>query len=77
MALTIAVDLSGLKIKDLVLFEQMRTGELAQSRIIELLDRVVVGGASELPLAALPDVIQAVAEAMQAISNPRDGQGKA
>lgn len=75
--MAITVDLSGLKVKDLILFEQMRSGALSQAAIVELLDRVVVGGASELPLTQLPDVIAAVAAAMADLSNPQDGQGKA
>lgn len=73
----IKVDLSGLKIKDLALFEKIQNGATSQADLIALLDRVVVGGASELPLTALGDVMQAIREAMGAIARPQDGQGKA
>lgn len=73
----IQVDLSGLKIKDLALFEQAGSGELSRASLVELLDRVVVGGASELPLTALPDILDAIRAKVAEIANPQDGQGKA
>jgi hypothetical protein len=73
----IHIDLSSLKVKDLALFERMQGRTAPQSEIIGFLDRVVVGGASELPLTTLPAVMQAITEAMAALGNPKDGQGKA
>lgn len=75
--MNITVDLSGLKIKDLALFDQARAGALSTAAMVELLDRVVVGGASELPLTQFGEIIAAVTQAMEALSNPKDGQGKA
>lgn len=73
----IRVDLSSLKIKDLALFEKMQGGSTSQGEIIAFLDRVVVGGASELPLTQLGDVMQAISAALDDMAKPRDGQGKA
>lgn len=73
----IEVNLSVLKIKDLAFFEDAKAGTLSQRDMIALLDRVVVGGASELPLTVLPDIMAALTQAMSEMSNPKDGQGKA
>ena len=73
----IKVDLSGLKIKDLALFEQAGTGALSRIELVGLLDRVVVGGASELPLTRLSEILEAIKLAVAEIANPKDGQGKA
>lgn len=73
----IRVDLSGLKIKDLALFEKFQSGAGSQSEIIALLDRVVVGGASELPLTMLGDIMAAISRELEIIAKPKDGQGKA
>lgn len=69
--ISITIDLAGLKIKDLVLFDKIRTGEMSQAAIVELLDRVVVGGASELPLTQLNQVLEAVTKALGEIANPK------
>ena len=74
---TLKVDLSCLTIGDLVLFDSLRTRQSSQAELVAFLDRVVVGGASELPLTSLPAVMQAITEAMAALGNPKDGQGKA
>ncbi len=73
----IQIDLSGLKIKDIALFESAQAGTLTQTGMLSLLDRVVVGGAGELPLTALKDVMEALSVAVAEMSNPKDGQGKA
>lgn len=73
----IKIDLSGLKIKDLALFENAKEGGMSQKSMVEILDRVVVGGAAELPLTVLPEVMAALTAAMAELSNPKDGQGKA
>lgn len=73
----IQIDLSGLKIKDLALFENAKEGGMSQKSMVEILDRVVVGGAAELPLTVLPEVMAALTAAMAELSNPKDGQGKA
>ena len=67
----IVIDLSGLKIRDLALFENAAAGAMSTSAIVELLDRVVVGGASDLPLTAFPEVIEAIKQAMEALKNPK------
>ena len=73
----IQVDLSTLKIKDLALFEQAGTNTLSKVALIDLLDRVVVGGASELPLTRLSEIVIAIGKAVAELTNPKDGQGKA
>lgn len=67
----VKVDLSGLKIKDLALFEQAGTGALPRQALVDLLDRVVVGGASELPLTRLPEILEAIKQAVSEIANPK------
>jgi hypothetical protein len=73
----IKVDLSGLTIGDLRLFDAMQNRQASQDELITFLDRVVVGGASQLPLTRLGDVMAAIQAAVAQIANPVDGQGKA
>jgi len=67
----IQIDLSNLKIKDLALFEQAGAGALSRQALVDLLDRVVVGGASELPLTRLSEVLDAIKRAVAEIANPK------
>jgi hypothetical protein len=71
------VDLSCLTIGDLVLFDSLRTRQASQAELVAFLDRVVVGGASQLPLTRLGDVMTAIQESVATLGNPVDGQGKA
>lgn len=73
----IKIDLSGAKNRDLILFEKFKTGSASQEMLLEFLDRVVVGGASELPLTTFRPIIEAVAKELELLGNPKDGQGKA
>jgi hypothetical protein len=72
----ITVDLSCLTIGDLVLFDALRTRQSTQADLVTFLDRVVVGGASRLPLTRLGDVMKAISAGMAQLGNPVDGQGK-
>jgi len=76
-SLNLKVDLSNLKIKDLILFEEMQGKDVSQADIVRFLDRVVVGGVGEFPLARFPDVMDAITREITKIKNPTDGQGKA
>lgn len=67
----IRIELSGLKIKDLALFEQAGTGALSRQALVDLLDRVVVGGASELPLTRLTEILEAIKKAVAELANPK------
>lgn len=67
----IKIDLSGLKIKDLILFDQLNDPTSSKATMIALLDKVVVGGASELPFTRLTEILEAVTKAVQAVANPK------
>lgn len=71
--LSVKVDLSGLTIGDLRLFDQFQGGGATNAALVDFLDRVVVGGASSLPLAALRQVMEAITAEVQSISNPKGG----
>ena len=73
----ITVDLSGMTIGDLAMFDAMSKKELSMSEMVTFLDRLVVGGARHLPLARLREVMAAVQVAVVELGNPTDGQGKA
>jgi len=73
----IQIDLAGMKIKDLELFEKAVSRNMSQTELLGLLDRVVVGGARELPLTELNNVMDALTKAMEKLSNPKDAEGKA
>lgn len=73
----IEVDFSSLTIGDLALFDAFKNNSASQADMVKLLDRVVVGGASRLPLTRLKDVVDAVVKATEQLVNPVDGQGKA
>ncbi len=72
----IRIDISCLKIRDLATLDQMARGTLSPSEIIDLLDRVVVGGAADLPLTAIGEIINALVAAVGEASNPADAEGK-
>ncbi len=76
MAEPIEVDFSALTIGDLVLFDAFKSNSASQVEMVAFLDRVVVGGASRLPLTRLGEVVTAIAEATKQLANPVDGQGK-
>ena len=73
----ITVDRDAIKIPDLVLFESLGAKSASQADLVAFLDRVVVGGISQVPLHRLLEVVQAVRVVMDEMSNPKDGQGKA
>jgi Mor family transcriptional regulator len=70
---TIRVDLSQLTIGDLRLFDKFQGGDVSNAALVDFLDRIVVGGASHLPLTALSDVMQAVKAEVERQANPKAG----
>ncbi len=67
----VRVSLSGLKIRDLRLFDEFKNGTAPMSALVEFLDRVVVGGASELPLTLMPEIMRSVQTEVEALANPK------
>ena len=67
----LVVDLENLYIDDLELFVDMQGGKFSKE-VIDLLDRVVVGGVRgrRLPFARLREVGQALQAAMEELGNP-------
>lgn len=69
--LNLKVDLSGLTIGDLTLFDSFQGGTQSNAALVEFLDRVVVGGARQLPLTALRDVMEAIKAEVGTLANPK------
>lgn len=68
--LEVDVNLDALTIGDLETIDKSRRGELAVAEMLDLLDRVVVGGARHLPLRAMRDIVERLQQEMDVISNP-------
>lgn len=68
--LQIKVDFSTLTIGDMALFDKFKDNQASNTELVKFLDRVVVGGASHLPLTALQDVMSALQDAVTEMSNP-------
>jgi hypothetical protein len=68
--LKIKIDWSALTIGDLVLFDRFQDGSASQTDLVQLLDRVVEGGASHLPLTALHDIMSALQTSMTDMVDP-------
>jgi hypothetical protein len=68
----IKVQLDALTIGDLERMDAAARGEVPMSQLIDLLDRVVVGGVRHLPLTALSDIIAALSAAIAEMSNPKN-----
>lgn len=71
----VQIDRSKLTIGDMRLFGQLSisAGNVSPEllgQMVDMLDRLVVGGASHLPYAELPGVIAAVATQLNAAGNP-------
>jgi len=56
----VRISLDALTIGDLVILDQAARGDLPAAALVELLDRVVIGGARQLPLAAMTDIVNAL-----------------
>jgi hypothetical protein len=76
----IQIDLERLKIGDLGLLAKIMEGQKAGNIDFEavqsLLEKIVVGGIADIPITALPQVIEQMNKALQgAIAPTGDGQG--
>ena len=66
----ITLDFDKLTIGDLELLDRAGRGEPVTSEIIALLDRIVEGGVRHLPLSRLPEVVEALTDAIGQLTNP-------
>jgi len=66
----IIANLDALKIGDMVLLEAARKGQVSITEQVALLDRVIVGGASELSLKNWGRVVEVLWESVTAALNP-------
>ena len=64
----IRVDISKLTIGDLERLDAASRGDI--SGLVELLDRVVEGGARHLPLAAMREIVRALNDEIGKLANP-------
>ena len=64
----IRVDISKLTIGDLERLDAAARGDI--SGLVELLDRVVEGGARHLPLTAMREIVRALNEEISKLANP-------
>lgn len=69
--LAITVDISKMVLSDLEILDNAQVpGKANMKQMLDLLDRVVVGGARSLPLNALPQILEAINKAITEASNP-------
>jgi hypothetical protein len=76
--MAIEVDLSKSTLDDWNLVSGAQNGRFdlaAMPAWLEFLGRVLVGGTAAYSMDKLPDVIKAVAEKLNTLANPADGQG--
>ena len=66
----IEVSLDQLTIGDLDTLESFASGSTKPGEITELLDRCVMGGARQLPLTAIADIVKALGEAISEMADP-------
>jgi len=65
----IEIDLDTLTIGDLETLDRAAQGNLPMSELVDLLDRVVAGGARHLPLSAMRKIIAALNDQIAAVAN--------
>ena len=76
--LDITIDISALRLPDLRLISRIFRGAAGDEDTIDLLERVVVGGADKLaqiPVDQLRDVLRALHAAVYSASNPETPEG--
>lgn len=71
----VVIDRTKLLLPDLSLLARIRRAEATDDEVLVMLDRVVVGGISLVPLDALPHVLQAVHAVVYKASEPETPQG--
>lgn len=74
--LEITVDLTKLEIGDLALM-QTAEDQKVSPEMVDMLDRVVVGGCRHMPITRLNDVMKAINEALEDEANPLSQTGNA
>lgn len=67
----ITIDLSKLVIADLETLDKASRNELPVKEMLDLLDRVVIGGARHLPLEAMATIVEKLQSEMQKTANPQ------
>lgn len=75
--IVVQIDFDALTIGDLEILESARGGSISTKELLDLFDRVVVGGARSLPMRALPQVVEAIREAVDGAANPTTGTATA
>jgi hypothetical protein len=70
--LDVEITLNRLTIGDLRIFSALKHGTAGELDLVDLLDRCVVGGVEHLPLTAMPQIAQALSEAIAASSNAKN-----
>ena len=64
----IRIDISRLTIGDLERLDAASQGDISQ--LVDLLDRIVEGGACHLPLAAMREIVRTLNEEISKLANP-------
>lgn len=65
MDVEIRVNLEKMTIGDLELLDRAGKGQLPMNELLDLLDRVVDGGARHLPVTVLGDIVEAIGAAVE------------
>lgn len=70
--LNIVIDRDAFTFADLKLFAASEAGTANEDDVLALLDRCVVGGLDPLPLTAMPQIVEALMQAIGEIRNPKN-----
>ncbi len=73
--ITVTVEIENMTIGDLELLDQAGRNELPASDLVAFLDRIVVEDARSLPITTLPQIVQALQEAVEQSTNPGTAEG--
>lgn len=73
-AINIDIDLTNMLIGDLETIDKAGRNELPITELIDVLDRVVVGGARHLPVTVINDITTALMEEITAVANPESAE---
>ncbi len=69
-SIEIKVDVNAMTLGDLEIIDKAQRKEANLTELLDLLDRVVVGGARHLPLTALDAIVEKLQEQIGSVTNP-------
>jgi hypothetical protein len=70
--LEIKVNLDAMTFGDLEMAMQAESGKVPVKELLPFLNRVVVGGVKDIPLTAMPAIMDALTKALEGMANPKN-----